>query len=58
MRYVLTLLLVGVLVAAAWKATGHQLPVVDYQIGPLGAPGPVVGPEIEVKPPGYDVHIP
>jgi hypothetical protein len=57
MRFVLGLLLVGILVAVVWKATGHDLPGIDYQLGPIGGPGPVA-PQIEIKPPGYDVDLP
>jgi hypothetical protein len=55
-KTVLGLLLVLVIVAVAWKATGHELPVVDYRLGPIG--GPMMQPQIEVKPPGYDVNLP
>jgi hypothetical protein len=55
-RFILGLLLVVLLLAVGWKVTGHQLPVVDYQLGPIGAP--MVQPKIEVKPPGYDLNVP
>jgi hypothetical protein len=55
-KSVLRLLLVFLIAAVAWKATGHALPVVDYQLGPIG--GPMMQPQIEVKPPGYDVNLP
>lgn len=56
MRLILGLVLVFLLLTAGWKATGHQLPVIDYQLGPIA--GPVVQPKIEVKPPGYHVNVP
>ena len=49
-------MLVLLIAAVAWKATGHELPVVDYQVGPIG--GPMMQPQIEVMPPGYDVNLP
>ncbi len=56
MRFLFGAVLVVLLLAVAWKATGHELPLVDYQLGPIG--GPMIQPKIEVQPPGYDVNLP
>jgi hypothetical protein len=51
------ILLVGVIgTAVVLKAAGYDLPLIDYPIGPLGESW--TRPQIEVRPPGYEVPLP
>jgi|GEM_PF-6743728 len=56
MRFLLSLAAVLLVVALAWKATGHALPFVDFGVGPLGAP--LVQPQIQIQAPGYNPNLP
>jgi hypothetical protein len=53
----LVILALGVIgVAVVMKAAGYDLPLLDYPIGPFGET--LTRPQIEVRPPGYDVPLP
>jgi hypothetical protein len=56
MRLLVILALGGIGVAVVMKAAGYDLPLLDYPIGPLGEGW--TRPQIEVRPPGYDVPLP
>lgn len=59
-RFVLGVALVIVVAVVALKATGNRVPLLDYPLGPVGGPGggPVIGPQIEIHPPGYNINVP
>lgn len=56
MRFLLAVALLVVIFGVTWKALGHQLPIIEYPLGPFGAP--LVHPQIEIHPPGYNVNLP
>jgi hypothetical protein len=56
MRFLLAVVLVLVLVVVTLKLLGRPVPILDYPIGPMGAP--LIQPHIEIQPPGYDVNLP
>jgi hypothetical protein len=56
LRFVLAVALVVVLMVVTLKLLGHRVPVLDYPLGPMGAP--VIQPQVQIQPPGYDVNLP
>ncbi len=55
MRALAILFFAALLIAVIWRATGHALPLIDYNIGGFGG---WFGPEIRITPPGYNVPLP
>jgi hypothetical protein len=53
---VIVLVAIVVVAGVGLKAAGYDLPLIDYPIGPFGEP--LVRPQIEIHPPGYDVPMP
>ena len=56
LRFVMAVALIVVIGVVTLKLTGHAVPILDYPLGPIGAP--MVQPKIEIHPPGYDVNLP
>jgi hypothetical protein len=56
LRFVLAIALVVVICVVTLKLLGHAVPILDYPVGPMGAP--LVQPKIEIHPPGYDANLP
>lgn len=56
MRFLFAVVIILVLMVVTLKLLGHPVPILDYPIGPLGAP--LIQPQIEIQPPGYDVNLP
>jgi hypothetical protein len=55
-RFVLAIALIVILGVITLKLLGYPVPILDYPLGPIGAP--MVQPRIEIQPPGYDVNLP
>lgn len=56
MKALLLIALMIALVGGGLKMAGHDLPIIDYPIGPMGgvdSPDPIL-PRIEIEAPGYD----
>lgn len=56
LRFVLAIALIVILGVITLKLLGYAVPILDYPVGPIGAP--MVQPRIEIQPPGYDVNLP
>jgi hypothetical protein len=56
LRFVLAIALIVILGVITLKLLGYPVPILDYPVGPIGAP--MVQPRIEIQPPGYDVNLP
>ena len=56
LRFVLAVALILLLGVVTLKLLGQPVPILDYPVGPIGAP--MVQPRIEIQPPGYDVNLP
>jgi hypothetical protein len=55
-RFVLAIALIVILGVITLKLLGYRVPILDYPLGPIGAP--MLQPRIEIQPPGYDVNLP
>ncbi len=56
MRFLLAVVIILVLMVVTLKLLGRQVPILDYPVGPMSAP--LIELQIQIQPPGDDVHLP